>query len=777
MIRRYTRCFVLALLAAMFLPVLALALEPPTPGMIERMKREGTYDSALAAAKAGSHYSQNLPRRTGIQLGSYTPEKLAQMLRDCLGASISDRSAAVVRRASGRDNAWMDLDLNRDGYCDERDLLMVGRGAAKSSSALPSTGTRHMFVVLVDFNDYPAILPKSTFDNVFFGENGDPGQTFRGLRKFYLDSSRGQLDLQGEVFGWYRAPNNRTYYHGNNNNNGMFDALKQRELVLAALEYAKSQGCDFSLYDNDGNGSVEEFAVIWSGPRGDWSTFWWAKNITLPSIVSISYDGYKFPMFSWQPEVPYGFTETPPANPSYDPRTMIHETGHGLGLEDLYDYDDSVGPKGGVGGMDMMDYLGDHCAFHKYILGWITPRVITPDNLWNQDLQRTIDNGDAAILARDFDGDPYGEYFMVERRAKTGYDDHWYYRDGGGLLIWHINAARSGGEFVYNNSDSDRKLVRLMEADGAEEIETGDGGADPEDFYIPGMSFTPTSTPSSLKYDGSGGLFCIVNPDDGTQSNATLLAYPTLSGRVVDDAGNPFAGVTLNLSGPATATAASAADGTFSFEGVWGAGYAITPSADGFEFFATSQTADITAHNVVLEDFAGVVAGMPRIDGFSENDGAVFGVVPATGDGATIGVTGAANANRVEYTLDLAPAGPGAEDPPPAQGTEVSAFPVYFALDKTLPNQVATLTAVGYNDSKSLSSAPKSIKIYIFNQLGDVNADGVVDGADRDLLGTSAGLLRADAFFPVFGDANLDGVINELDLSAVGYFWTPLVVK
>jgi M6 family metalloprotease-like protein len=48
-----------------------------------------------------------------------------------------------------------------------------------------------------------------------------------------------------------------------------------------------------------------------------------------------------------------------------------------LGLPDYYDYDDTTGPKGGVGGWDMMDYNGgDHNAFSKYLLGWIDPLVI-----------------------------------------------------------------------------------------------------------------------------------------------------------------------------------------------------------------------------------------------------------------------------------------------------------------------------------------------------------------------------------------------------------------
>ena len=59
-----------------------------------------------------------------------------------------------------------------------------------------------------------------------------------------------------------------------------------------------------------------------------------------------------------------------------DAHTIIHETGHMLGLDDYYSYDNESN-FGYLGGIDMMDLnIGDHSSFSKYALGWTSPTVV-----------------------------------------------------------------------------------------------------------------------------------------------------------------------------------------------------------------------------------------------------------------------------------------------------------------------------------------------------------------------------------------------------------------
>jgi hypothetical protein len=91
----------------------------------------------------------------------------------------------------------------------------------------------------------------------------------------------------------------------------------------------------------------------------------------------------------------------------------------------------------------------------------------------------------------------FAEFFMAEYRTSVGNDAN---LPGDGLVIWHID-ARLGpdGDFALNNWSTEHKLVRLMEADGREEIEAGQL-ADAGDFYRAGMSFGDKTIPSSAGY-------------------------------------------------------------------------------------------------------------------------------------------------------------------------------------------------------------------------------------------------------------------------------------
>jgi len=179
----------------------------------------------------------------------------------------------------------------------------------------------------------------------------------------------------------------------------------------------------------------------------------------------------------------------------------IHETGHALGLPDYYDYDDAIGPGGGLGGLDMMDgNWGDHNCFSKYLLGWLSPRVI---NQGRHDVSLSPSGGtaDAVLLMHgDPQADPYGEYFMVQYRGLDENDSDY---PGRGLLIWHVDSRLSEqGSFRYDNSYTENKLIRLMEADGLEEIEQL-LPADIGDFYTVGDIFHSETEPNSLRYDGA----------------------------------------------------------------------------------------------------------------------------------------------------------------------------------------------------------------------------------------------------------------------------------
>lgn len=180
----------------------------------------------------------------------------------------------------------------------------------------------------------------------------------------------------------------------------------------------------------------------------------------------------------------------------YDAHTIIHETGHMLGLDDYYSYDNS-GNYGYLGGIDMMDLnIGDHSAFSKYALGWIEPTVIYKNDT-TITLKPFEDTGEALIIPSSYYNDSaFSEYLILEYETPTGLnelDAKEKYRDvyplafSNGLAIYHVDARLIKHEIqngYYTCSDylsESESTVPEVKMHGSK-----------EDVYLVGNSNTPS---------------------------------------------------------------------------------------------------------------------------------------------------------------------------------------------------------------------------------------------------------------------------------------------
>jgi M6 family metalloprotease-like protein len=390
-----------------------LAMQPPRPGEIERLKERGQYEARLAfALEKGNH-----------------------LLR---------WDAPGVRSAGFR--------------------------------GLPTQGTVVMPVLLIEFPDYKHTIASTVITGAYFGQGNADYFPYESLREYYKRSSYGKLDIQGTVYGWYTAENPRDWY--TNDAEG---------LIEEALAHFDAQGADFAPFDNNGDGMIDYLSVYWTGPDTGWGNFWWGWNGWFGDS-DYTIDGKHLGNFSWMWEEPYA-------------STVIHETGHSLGLPDYYDYDGSVGPDGGVGGLDIMDGGGDHNGFSKWVLGWLTPQVVT-GSLAGVNLPPASQQPSAVVLAAGTDpSSPFQEYVIVQNRSRLGNDAG---MPADGLLVFHVDARRGcGGGFLYDNSYTEHKLLKVLEADGNESIESGGWGSG-DDFYTAAnaKTLTPLTVPSTDLYSG-----------------------------------------------------------------------------------------------------------------------------------------------------------------------------------------------------------------------------------------------------------------------------------
>ena len=429
-----------SLLGAVLTPQPLVALEPPTAAQVEQYRKDGSLASRLEQAR---------------QIGNHQVDpQLA---------------------------AGLDYRLRLQQWQEGR--LPVRPAPPPNWQGMPTKGDVRVFALLISFSDYAPSNTAASIDGKLFGDGLPADYPRESLRNYYRRASYTQLELQGATLGWYAAPYPRS---------SVPQTIAGRQaLIKEALDSFDAAGHDFSQYDNDGDGAIDYFLVLWTGPDNGWANFWWGYQ-TRYYDSSYLLDGKRLSKYSWQ-------WETLTAGSAFSPYVTIHETGHALGLPDYYDYDYSVGPRGGVGGLDMMDgNWGDHNCFSKWLLDWITPTVISGGTSVVS-LRPSGASGDAVAFVTGATSDSFAEYFMIQNRTRVA-NDTGYPADGS--LVWHVDATLDGGGYRYDNSYTPHKLLRLMEADGLEQIEAG-AGANAGDYYVTGRSLTPTSQPSNAKYSGT----------------------------------------------------------------------------------------------------------------------------------------------------------------------------------------------------------------------------------------------------------------------------------
>ncbi|MDR2822580.1 MAG: InlB B-repeat-containing protein [Acholeplasmatales bacterium] len=334
-------------------------------------------------------------------------------------------------------------------------------------SGIPAIGNVRILIVPIEFpNDRFTATELNNLNLVFNGTSVDTG--FESVTSYYYKSSYGKLNYTFDIAPAFLAPKNSSQYHDNED-----QALGR--LALNAID----DDYDFSLYDNNDDGYIDSVIYVYS--RSYSSGLWWAYCYYYYS-GSYYYDSKRLFYYQW---VSIDFMKDSISGYpglKLDAETYIHETGHLMGLPDYYDYNDYQGPRGGVGGFDMMDYnAGDHGPFNKSIFGWIEPVVITSINS-TYVLNNYEETGDAIILTKEWKNTFFDEYLIIMYYTPDGlYRAHKnlsYVPDYAGIVIYHIDgrllsSANDWDVFQYDNSYTSHKLVKIVEVDKNNSIENG----------------------------------------------------------------------------------------------------------------------------------------------------------------------------------------------------------------------------------------------------------------------------------------------------------------
>lgn len=418
------------------------------------------------------------------------------------------------------------------------------QGFSKSTGESPMiTGPFRILAIVVEFTDHAQSVPATFFDSLMFSSVGNT------VRSFYSEISYTQLDLltvnMPSSLGWQTAPQTYAYYVDGQKALGSYPNNSQK--LIEDLVDLVDPLVDFSQYDNDGDGWVDLLLVIHSGTGAEFSGSVNDVHSHKWGISPRTRDGVVISDYTIQPE----FWAAPG---DMTIGVYAHELGHGFGLPDLYDIDNT---SNGIGYWGLMSYgswngptgFGESpahpCAWSKIQMGFVTATNIT-GNTNNTAIASSTTTPQIFRLWNA--GGASDEYFLVENRQQTGSDT---YLPGSGLLIWHIDDSKSGNtqEWWPGQPVSDHYLVALEQADGLfemeQDIDFGDA-ADPFPGSGNNTAFNAVSSPSSNAYSGDVSFVGVDNISVSADTMYADLIVGLAAG--IDDGTDPLLPASASLS-------------------------------------------------------------------------------------------------------------------------------------------------------------------------------------------------------------------------------------
>lgn len=388
-----------------------------------------------------------------------------------------------------------------------QDYLLDYNGAI----GLSSTGTYDVLVIPIEFKLGSSFKQSELdkLDKAFNGTEADTG--YESVKTYYQKSSYDKLNMSFDVVSPYKTKYNARYY------NNYYEEVKydngdtgyqygEEVILLEALRYYESI-LDLSKYDYNNDNVIDGVYLIYNHSidyYDDESMFWaYTTWYTAPSDLNQTFDGldayyYMFAGYDFIEEDVKGGTVVNDVidGLKVNATTFIHETGHMLGLDDYYDYYDDNGSDMGLGGVDIMDgNNGDHNAYSKIMMNWITPKIVTETQTIT--INPMSKSGDAILVPLDYNNSYMCEYLLIDLYTNDGLNEmqdsiNNMYGTGFGVRIYHVSSSAnkpySDDYQSYtdnNNSSSDIPLIKLVEADGDKNFRGGYAQA--SDLWVKGQ--------------------------------------------------------------------------------------------------------------------------------------------------------------------------------------------------------------------------------------------------------------------------------------------------
>lgn len=389
-------------------------------------------------------------------------------------------------------------------------------------------------VILAQYQDvkFSDMCDHQFFVDMLNSEGFDQYGATGSAKDYFIASSDGKFIPEFDVYGPVTLPDSMAYYGGNNANGNDRNAAR---MIFDACKGLDGE-IDFSEYDLDGDGYVDNVFVFYAGygeaTDGTADSVWPHQWSLSSGGLRLTLDGVIINKYACSNEIEKkGFEGNIPCGVG----TFVHEFSHVLGLPDLYVTSGSSG--GWTPGiwdvLDMGPYNNNgrtppsYSVYERNALGWIEPMVLSGAE--SVELRAINESNEGCVIMTGSEN----EFYLIENRQKTEWDA---YLPGHGMLVWHIDYNPTVWARNSVNNQQNHNYVDLVEARG--------GWVSQSDFYFyaqylnaladyafPGnmgvTSFTDDTYPSMKTWSGKAlGL-----PITGIQEVDGVIKFDIAGGR------------------------------------------------------------------------------------------------------------------------------------------------------------------------------------------------------------------------------------------------------
>jgi len=306
----------------------------------------------------------------------------------------------------------------------------------RSEAASRYQGDRQQLVALVSFTDkqFQEANPLTLWDQIF-NQPGYRKAPFEGsVRDYFYAQSYGRFQLQFDLHYVALSANSSKYRSTD------YDDDNSLLLVKDILSELQQRDIDWSPYDWDGDGYVDQLLIVYAGKGQNdgggsqtiWPHQWWVSEHPGGEPLQVSGGGDTLLVDA------YCCVQEMTGSGTYGTfGTICHEYSHCFGLPDFY-YGSS---KSYVRQWDLMDY-GNHngngfcppgySAHERMFMGWMTIPELT-EAVSVDEMEALADSAQAYLIRND---NYPSEFYVVENRQQRGWDRS---LPGSGILVFHID--------------------------------------------------------------------------------------------------------------------------------------------------------------------------------------------------------------------------------------------------------------------------------------------------------------------------------------------------